>query len=316
MRELAPLVSASAIAAGRAGAHRDAEDVRPAAARARRAAVRGRSPAGQVAALPDRRRRAAAANPPDERRPDPPSRIREEGPEDAGVPASVRGRRRARAHRVRPEEARRRLARVAGGRPRPSSPTSVPKRWGSASRRLREILAGDNRRLHSLLRDQRALAGIGRAHANEILHRAQLSPFALSSKLGDEEIERLAAAIDEDLARALELREQGKGDKDVYLVHRRLGRAVPALRRPAPAGRLRGAHGLLLRALPDGRARAQGPEDVAPAPVAPSSTDGTQVARPARPRAGALDVDVVLGVGGAAAAARPSGSSAPRRAPG
>lgn len=92
---------------------------------------------------------------------------------------------------------------------------------------LREILAGDNRRLHSLLRDQQALAGIGRAHANEILHRAQLSPFALSSKLTDVEIETLAAAIRDDLSRALELRLAGKGDKDVYLVHRRLGEPCP-----------------------------------------------------------------------------------------
>jgi formamidopyrimidine-DNA glycosylase len=92
---------------------------------------------------------------------------------------------------------------------------------------LREILAGDNRRLHSLLRDQRVLAGIGRAHANEILHRAQLSPFALSSKLDAEETARLGEAIRDDLARALELRLQGKGDKDVYLVHRRLGEPCP-----------------------------------------------------------------------------------------
>lgn len=102
-----------------------------------------------------------------------------------------------------------------------------PEALGLGAERLREILAGDNRRLHSLLRDQRALAGIGRAHANEILNRAQLSPFALSSKLGDAEVERLAAAIDEDLTRALALRERGKGDKDVYLVHRRLGEPCP-----------------------------------------------------------------------------------------
>lgn len=102
-----------------------------------------------------------------------------------------------------------------------------PEALGLAPGRLREILAGDNRRLHSLLRDQRALAGIGRAHANEILHRAQLSPFALSSKLDDDEIERLGAAIEDDLARALELRERGKRDKDVYLVHRRLGEPCP-----------------------------------------------------------------------------------------
>jgi formamidopyrimidine-DNA glycosylase len=102
-----------------------------------------------------------------------------------------------------------------------------PEAIGLRAEKLREILAGDNRRLHSLLRDQRALAGIGRAHANEILHRAQLSPFALSSKLDDAEIERLATAIEEDLSCALELRIAGKGDKDVYLVHRRLGEPCP-----------------------------------------------------------------------------------------
>jgi formamidopyrimidine-DNA glycosylase len=95
------------------------------------------------------------------------------------------------------------------------------------SGRLREILSGDSRRLHSLLRDQRALAGIGRAHANEILWRAQLSPFALSGNLDEEEVERLAAAIAEDLGRALDLRLRGKGDKDVYVVHRRLGEPCP-----------------------------------------------------------------------------------------
>jgi formamidopyrimidine-DNA glycosylase len=93
--------------------------------------------------------------------------------------------------------------------------------------RLGALLASDNRRLHSLLRDQRVLAGIGRAHANEILHRAGLSPFALSRQLGPPEVERLADAIGEDLRRALELRLRGKGDKDVYLVHRRLGEPCP-----------------------------------------------------------------------------------------
>jgi formamidopyrimidine-DNA glycosylase len=102
-----------------------------------------------------------------------------------------------------------------------------PEALGLGVERLREILSGDNRRLHSLLRDQQALAGIGRAHANEILNRARLSPFALSTQLGDDEVERLAAAIEDDLTRALELRERGKGDKDVYLVHRRLGEPCP-----------------------------------------------------------------------------------------
>ncbi len=94
-----------------------------------------------------------------------------------------------------------------------------PEAFGLGAARLGAILAGDSRRLHSLLRDQRALAGIGRAWANEILHRARLSPFALSTQLGEADVERLAEAIDEELARGLELRERGAGDKRTYRVH-------------------------------------------------------------------------------------------------
>ena len=88
---------------------------------------------------------------------------------------------------------------------------------------LGEILAGESRRLHSLLRDQRVIAGIGRAWANEILHRARLSPYALSQDLTPEEVERLAAAIDAELERGLELRERGANDKKTYRVHDKLG---------------------------------------------------------------------------------------------
>jgi formamidopyrimidine-DNA glycosylase len=92
---------------------------------------------------------------------------------------------------------------------------------------LAKILGRERRQLHPLLRDQRALAGIGRAHANEILLRARLSPFKASTELTEAETERLAAAVHEDLARALELREQGNGDAIVYLVHDRLGEPCP-----------------------------------------------------------------------------------------
>ena len=92
---------------------------------------------------------------------------------------------------------------------------------------LAEILGRERRQLHPLLRDQRAIAGIGRAHANEILLRARLSPFKASTEMSEEETERLDWAIREDLERALELREQGKGDKAVYRVHNRLGEPCP-----------------------------------------------------------------------------------------
>jgi formamidopyrimidine-DNA glycosylase len=92
---------------------------------------------------------------------------------------------------------------------------------------LAEILASDSRRLHSLLRDQRLIAGIGRAWANEILNVARLSPYALSTQLSADEVERLADAIRTELARGLELRLAGAKDPAVYRVHNRLGEPCP-----------------------------------------------------------------------------------------
>jgi formamidopyrimidine-DNA glycosylase len=92
---------------------------------------------------------------------------------------------------------------------------------------LGALMRAERRQLHSLLRDQRALAGIGRAHANEVLWEARLPPFRISTELSDEEIERLATAIHDDLSRALELRLQGKGDAAVYRVHGHYGEPCP-----------------------------------------------------------------------------------------
>jgi formamidopyrimidine-DNA glycosylase len=98
-----------------------------------------------------------------------------------------------------------------------------PDALGLGPERLAEICAEESRRLHSMLRDQRVIAGIGRAWANEILHHAKLSPYALTHDLSEEEVERLATAIDEELARGLELRERGANDKRTYRVHDKLG---------------------------------------------------------------------------------------------
>jgi formamidopyrimidine-DNA glycosylase len=88
---------------------------------------------------------------------------------------------------------------------------------------LAEILAHDPRRLHPLLRDQRVVAGLGRAWTNEILHHARLSPFAVSTQLTDDEIDRLSEAIESELRRGLELRERGASDARAYRVHGKLG---------------------------------------------------------------------------------------------
>ena len=92
---------------------------------------------------------------------------------------------------------------------------------------LAGILSSDTRRLHSLLRDQRAIAGIGRAWSNEILNVARLSPYALSTQLTPDEVARLAAAIHDELARGLELRLAGADNEHTYRVHNRLGEPCP-----------------------------------------------------------------------------------------
>ena len=107
-----------------------------------------------------------------------------------------------------------------------------PEALGVGADRLGVILGSDSRRLHSFLRDQRAVAGIGRAWANEILRTAHLSPFALSTELDDTKVERLAAAIDEELGRGLELRVRGAKDAAVYRIHNRLGEPCPECATP------------------------------------------------------------------------------------
>jgi formamidopyrimidine-DNA glycosylase len=98
-----------------------------------------------------------------------------------------------------------------------------PEALGLGADALAEICANESRRLHSLLRDQKLIAGIGRAWANEILHTGKLSPYALSTELSREEVDRLAAAIDDELSRGLELRERGANDAKTYRVHNKLG---------------------------------------------------------------------------------------------
>ena len=65
------------------------------------------------------------------------------------------------------------------------------------------VLAQRSGRLHGVLRDQHAVAGVGRRLANEICHRAKLSPFANASKLAPDQVAILAAAVRECIAESL-----------------------------------------------------------------------------------------------------------------
>lgn len=57
------------------------------------------------------------------------------------------------------------------------------------------MLATHNSQIKGLLRDQSAIAGIGNAYSDEILHAARLSPFAVASKLGPDDVARLHDAM-------------------------------------------------------------------------------------------------------------------------
>lgn len=96
---------------------------------------------------------------------------------------------------------------------------------------LAAMTAEHSMRLHGLLRDQHVIAGLGRRLANEICHRAELSPFANASKLGPDEIARLHEAVGACLAESLEF-ERARGEMSASKdrpsrVHHRDGEACP-----------------------------------------------------------------------------------------
>src|SRR3954466_4960303 len=64
--------------------------------------------------------------------------------------------------------------------------TLGPEAWPDPPGDLRELLDAP-RPLHSLLRDQRVIAGIGRSWVDEILWEARLSPFKRGDDLDDDE---------------------------------------------------------------------------------------------------------------------------------
>ena len=98
---------------------------------------------------------------------------------------------------------------------------------------LAQALADHPHQLHAFLRDQRAIAGIGRAFANEILWAAELSPYARGATLGGDELGQLHAAITGVLGDAVQrlvpLSGGGLTTKAArgYAVHDRLGELCP-----------------------------------------------------------------------------------------
>ena len=95
----------------------------------------------------------------------------------------------------------------------------------------------DARRVHTILRDQRTVAGVGRGYSDDILHRAQLSPYASLAKLdARRSARRCCDATAEVLDEALEAERARTGGLptkigDHFTVHGKYGsRALDAAR--------------------------------------------------------------------------------------
>lgn len=68
---------------------------------------------------------------------------------------------------------------------------------------LADLLTAKNQQVKGLLRDQRAIAGIGNAYSDEILHAGRFSPYKQTRSFTPEETARLHAAIGEVLTGAI-----------------------------------------------------------------------------------------------------------------
>jgi len=97
-------------------------------------------------------------------------------------------------------------------------------------------LRRENHTLKRALTDPRLFSGIGNAYSDEILHRARLSPMALTSRLDDEELERLraatVAALEDGIARlraetAGRFPEKVTAFREGMAVHGRFGKPCP-----------------------------------------------------------------------------------------
>lgn len=96
---------------------------------------------------------------------------------------------------------------------------------------MAELMAAHPSRLHNFLRDQRAISGLGRRLANEICHRAKLSPFAPTGRMDSDGVEAVVAAIGavvgESLAAERQLPQMSRSAERPSAVHSRTGEQCP-----------------------------------------------------------------------------------------
>ena len=90
----------------------------------------------------------------------------------------------------------------------------------------------DTRRVHTILRDQRTIAGMGRGYTDDVLHDAKLSPTSQLAKLDADQRATLVTSIHRILGDALEAERRRSGGLptklgDHFTVHGRSGEHCP-----------------------------------------------------------------------------------------
>jgi formamidopyrimidine-DNA glycosylase len=96
---------------------------------------------------------------------------------------------------------------------------------------LAKLFGEHSMRVHKFLRDQGCIAGLGRRLANEVCHRAKVSPFASTTKLGEEGAAAIVTAIrecvDESLAYERTRADMSSSADRPGGVHHRTGQPCP-----------------------------------------------------------------------------------------
>lgn len=108
--------------------------------------------------------------------------------------------------------------------------------FGASTEAFREVIRAENHTVKRAMTDPRLLSGIGNSYSDEILHRARLSPVKLTSRMSDEEIERLRLASVAVLEHWTAVLRKEVGDgfpekvtafREGMAVHGRYGKACP-----------------------------------------------------------------------------------------
>jgi len=122
---------------------------------------------------------------------------------------------------------------VVAGDPLPRPPLDElgPEADTIPAEQMAVLFAAHSMRVHTFLRDQRILAGLGRRLANEVCWSARLSPFAQTRQLGAEGaaavVEAITATVADGLAHE-RARDDMSASKDrPGAVHRRTGEPCP-----------------------------------------------------------------------------------------